>query len=125
MWAAPGLGRLVHVHCLTRVPVTLNRSFDFPSSSEDLQYDALLFLANREPVFTGGQAKLTRDAVEHVVHLYEELTERLAAPPDELRDFLLQCLWCLFAEDLGQLQSRLSNRRLVARHGDLHDNGKT
>lgn len=67
------------------------------------QYDALLFLANREPVFTGGQAKLTRDAVEHVVHLHEQLTERLAAPPDELRDFLLQCVWCLFAEDLGQL----------------------
>jgi hypothetical protein len=67
------------------------------------QYDALLFLAGREPVFAGGQAKLTRDAVEHLVELHEQLTERVAAPPDELRDFLLQSVWCLFAEDLGQI----------------------
>jgi hypothetical protein len=67
------------------------------------QYDALLFLAGREPVFDGGQAALTRDAVIHLVDLYEQLKERRAAPPDVLRDFLLQCVWCLFAEDLGQL----------------------
>ncbi len=67
------------------------------------QYDALLFLAGREPVFAGGQALLTREAVVHLVDLYERLSERRAAGPDVLRDFLLQCVWCLFAEDLGQI----------------------
>jgi hypothetical protein len=67
------------------------------------QYDTLLFLANREPVFAGGQAELTREAVVHLVDLYEQLSNRRAADPDILRDFLLQCVWCLFAEDLGQI----------------------
>jgi N-6 DNA Methylase len=35
------------------------------------------------------------------------LGERRAAPPDELRDFALQCVWCMFAEDLGQIESHL------------------
>jgi type II restriction/modification system DNA methylase subunit YeeA len=67
------------------------------------QYDALLFLAGGEPVFTGGQAALTREAVVHLVDLYEQLSERRAADFAVLRDFLLQCVWCLFAEDLGQI----------------------
>jgi hypothetical protein len=67
------------------------------------QYDALLFLAGREPIFTGGQAALTREAVVHLVDLYERLLDRAAADPDELRDFLLQSVWSLFAEDLGQI----------------------
>jgi hypothetical protein len=74
------------------------------------QYDALLFLMGREPVFTGGQAALTREAVVHVVDLYERLKSRRAAPPDVLRDFVLQCVWCLFAEDLGQLPEHLFTR---------------
>lgn len=67
------------------------------------QYDALLFLAGREPVFAGGQAALTREAVVHVTDLYEQLKGRRAAGPDVLRDFVLQSVWCLFAEDLGQI----------------------
>ena len=67
------------------------------------QYDALLFLAGRDPVFAGGQAALTREAVVHLVDLYERLKDRRAAGPDVLRDFILQTVWCMFAEDLGQL----------------------
>jgi len=67
------------------------------------QYDALLFLADEEPVFTGGQAKLTRDAVEHVTDIHHRLGGRRAADPDVLRDFLLQSVWSMFAEDLGQI----------------------
>jgi hypothetical protein len=74
------------------------------------QYDALLFLVGREPVFAGGQAALTREAVVHVVDLYERLKMRRAAGPDVLRDFVLQCVWCLFAEDLGQLPEHLFTR---------------
>jgi len=67
------------------------------------QYDALLFLTGSEPVFLGGQAALTRDAVVHITDLYDQLKERRAAGADVLRDFVLQCVWCLFAEDLGQI----------------------
>jgi hypothetical protein len=67
------------------------------------QYDALLFLAGRDAVFAGGQATLTREAVVHITDLYEQVKERRAADPDVLRDFVLQSVWCLFAEDLGQI----------------------
>lgn len=67
------------------------------------RYDALLFLAGRDPVFAGGQAELTREAVVHLVDLYERLKDRQEADSDVLRDFLLQSVWCMFAEDLGQL----------------------
>jgi len=74
------------------------------------QYDALLFLAGDEPVFAGGQAALTREAVVHLTDLHDRLKERRAAGSDELRDFLLQCVWCLFAEDLGQLPAHVFTR---------------
>jgi hypothetical protein len=74
------------------------------------QYDALLFLAGEEPVFAGGQAALTREAVVHIVDLYDQLKTRRAAGPDVLRDFLLQCVWCLFAEDLGQIPAHRFTR---------------
>jgi hypothetical protein len=76
------------------------------------QYDALLFLAGREPVFSGGQAKLTLDAVSHLVAIYESLRDRRAADLDVLREFLLQAVWCLFAEDLGQIPEHRFTRIL-------------
>jgi hypothetical protein len=66
-------------------------------------YDALLFLAGAEPVFAGGHVSVTREAVAHLTGLYQQLKDRDAAPPDVLRDFLLQSVWCLFAEDLAQI----------------------
>ncbi|HEX5927190.1 MAG TPA: DNA methyltransferase [Baekduia sp.] len=69
--------------------------------------DALMFLAEREPVFVASQEAVTRDAVRLITNLYQQLGDRRAAGPDELRDFLLQSVWCLFAEDLGQLEGYL------------------
>jgi hypothetical protein len=57
------------------------------------RYETLLFLASREPVFTGGHEALTREAVARMVEVYQGLRERRAADPDELRDFLLQSVW--------------------------------
>lgn len=74
------------------------------------RYDTLLFLAGGEPVFIGGQVELTREAVGQVVSLFGELKERRAAGPDVLRDFILQCVWCMFAEDLGLLPAHLFTR---------------
>lgn len=72
--------------------------------------DSLLFLAGREPVFLSSQEAVTREAVEHVTDLYAELRERRAADSDVLRDFILQSVWCMFAEDLGQLEGHLYTR---------------
>lgn len=69
--------------------------------------DALMFLAEREPVFIASQEAVTREAVALVTGLFRVLGDRRAAGPDELRDFLLQSVWCMFAEDLGQLEGYL------------------
>jgi hypothetical protein len=40
------------------------------------RYEALLFLAGREPVFSGGHEELTRETVSRVVEVYQRLRER-------------------------------------------------
>jgi len=72
--------------------------------------DALMFLAEREPVFLSSQEAVTRQAVGLMTGLYHQLGDRLAASPDVRRNFLLQSVWCLFAEDLGQLEGHLFTR---------------
>jgi hypothetical protein len=69
--------------------------------------DSLLFLAGRTPVFVASQEAVTREAVALITNLYRHLGDRDAAPVDDLRDFVLQCVWCMFAEDLGQLEGHL------------------
>jgi hypothetical protein len=76
--------------------------------------DALLFLAGAEPVFVDGQEEVTRYAVALVTDLYARLRERRAAEPDVLRNFLLQCVWSMFAEDLQMLPSHMFTRILDA-----------
>ena len=72
--------------------------------------DALMFLAGHEPVFTATQAAVTREAVDLITGLYRRLGDRRAAGPDVLRDFALQCVWCMFAQGLGQLEGFLFTR---------------
>jgi len=72
--------------------------------------ESLLFLAEREPTFVGSQEAVTREAVQLMTQLYHRLGERRAAPPAVRRKFLLQSMWCLFAEDLGQLEGHLYTR---------------
>lgn len=74
------------------------------------RYDSLLFLANREPVFTGGHVAVTRDAVAHLTGLFYGLGQRKAGEPDVLRDFILQAVWCMFAEDLAMLPAHAFTR---------------
>ena len=72
--------------------------------------DALMFLAGSEPVFVETQEAVTRQAVSLMTGLYHRLGDRLAASPDVRRSFLLQAVWCMFAEDLGQLEGHLFTR---------------
>ena len=67
------------------------------------RYDALLFLAGEEPVFVDGHAAVTSGAAQMVTELNKRLAERRCGGPDERRDFILQCVWSMFAEDLGQI----------------------
>ena len=67
------------------------------------RYDALLFLADQEPVFVDGHAAVTSGAARMVTELNTRLAERRCGGPDERRDFILQAVWSMFAEDLGQI----------------------
>jgi hypothetical protein len=91
-------------------PAAPRADFDIVELPDRL--DALLFLAggHREPVFLETQEAVTRVAVSHVTGLYQRLLERRAAPSDVLRDFVLQSVWSMFAEDLGQLDGHLFTR---------------
>lgn len=69
------------------------------------RYDSLLFLTGegRDAVFSGSQQQVTREAVGKVSELFHMLADRSAAGEGELQDFLLQSVWCMFAEDLGMI----------------------
>ncbi len=68
--------------------------------------ESLLFLAGRKPLFGGPGAAVTEQAAQHMVELYFSLLERKAAPPAELRRFVVQTVWTLFAEDIGILEGK-------------------
>jgi hypothetical protein len=74
---------------------------ELPSRAE-----ALMFLAGGQPVYGGPGAAVTEKAAAHMVDLYFLLLDREAAPPAELRRFIIQAVWVLFAEDLGLLPER-------------------
>ena len=69
------------------------------------RYDALAFLAGPtvEPSFTEHYRELTKDAAKVVSEVFTSLVERSAAPANELQRFILQSVWCMFAEDLTML----------------------
>ena len=64
---------------------------------------SLLFLAGDEPVFSAHQEEVTLDAVDKLAQLYISLDDRAEGAPDDRRRFVLQAVWCMFAEDLGQI----------------------
>ncbi|MHB1883482.1 MAG: DNA methyltransferase [Acidimicrobiales bacterium] len=68
------------------------------------QYEALDFLAGRDPLFTGVHRHLTTEAARAIALLNESLTDRRGADPATVRRFLLQLVWCMFAESLGLLE---------------------
>ncbi|MGH3362496.1 MAG: type IIL restriction-modification enzyme MmeI [Nocardioides sp.] len=69
------------------------------------RYDALAFLAGPtvEPSFTEHYRELTRDAAGTVAQVFHSLMDRSAARAVDVQRFVLQSVWCMFAEDLGML----------------------
>lgn len=55
------------------------------------------------PSFVDHYRELTKEATASIALLYQSLKDRSAAPMDEIQRFTLQCVWSLFAEDLGML----------------------
>ncbi len=84
---------------------------DFELAELPEHREALAFLVGRHPSFES-QAALTRDAVVRVTDLYHRLEQRLHGDRDTVRDFVLQCVWTMFAEDLGMLGGRTLQDRL-------------
>jgi hypothetical protein len=84
---------------------------DFELAELPEHLEALAFLVGRHPSFES-QTALTRDAVVRVTDLYHLLEERLHEDVDSVRDFVLQCVWTMFAEDLGMLGGRTFQDRL-------------
>lgn len=78
---------------------------DFSLDELPEAYERLLFLAgtDEEPLFGTSNKQLTTEAASVVAQLHKTLANRGAAAPETLRSFILQTVWCLFAEDLGML----------------------
>jgi hypothetical protein len=67
------------------------------------RYPSLLFLAGNEPVFSARQEGVTLKAVGKVAELFQRLEARHEGDSQSRRLFVLQAVWCMFAEDLGQI----------------------
>lgn len=67
------------------------------------RYTSLLFLAGDDPVFAARQEAVTIEAVSKLAELFLALDSRAEGEPDERRTFILQVVWCMFAEDLAQI----------------------
>jgi hypothetical protein len=66
-------------------------------------FDAFAFLLRREPIFHANDEEVTVDAVEGIAKLLELLEARDEGSADARRSFVLQSVWCMFAEDTGQI----------------------
>jgi hypothetical protein len=82
-------------------PVDVFALTDLPNRVE-----SLLFLAGRTPIFGGPGVAVTKQAAQHMVTLYFLLLERRAAEAAELRRFIIQTVWTLFAEDIGIVEGK-------------------
>lgn len=77
----------------------------FPLEELPERYESLLFLSAPAltPSFVDHHRALTTEAASKVAQLYQALADRSAAPIDEIQRFTMQCVWTLFAEDLGMI----------------------
>jgi hypothetical protein len=99
-----------------RFPSGPRDSFDLDELAD--RYEALLFLAGQHPLFLAHRRHLTQDAAERVAALNVSLSDRHAADPSVIRRFLLQTVWCLFAEGLGLLPHEPFSQILMALRAD-------
>jgi hypothetical protein len=82
--------------------------------------EVLDFLRGRPAQFDLNTVDLARSAVDAVTGLYLSLSDR-GLEREVVRDFVLQCTWCCFAEDLGVFQEPVlvNAAKLLAREPSL------
>jgi hypothetical protein len=83
-------------------------SFDLAELPD--RFEALLFLVGDEPLFEANRAAVTIEAVAKLAELLGSLDERGEGGPDERHLFVLQCVWCMFAEDLDEVPNQAFTR---------------
>ncbi len=62
---------------------------------------------------------VTRDAAGRFASIAQSMQER-GHPPERIAHFLIQCLFCMFAEDSGLLPEKLF-QRIVSKSADTHE----
>lgn len=67
-------------------------------------FAAFSFLLGEKPIFDANDETITVEAVNELAQLLTSLEQRDEGSADERRSFLLQSVWCMFAEDTGQLE---------------------
>ncbi len=72
--------------------------------------ESLLFLVGDEPLFTANRADVSLEVAQKLRALLESLDERGEGGADERHLFVLQCVWCMFAEDLGEIPNQAFTR---------------
>jgi hypothetical protein len=70
------------------------------------RYTALQFLAGGEPIFTARQEAVTLETTGRLGELFHRLEDRHEGDSHTRRLFVLQVVWCMFAEDLGQIPAQ-------------------
>lgn len=66
-------------------------------------FDAFAFLLGRTPIFNANLETVSVEAAREMANLFESLEDRGEGLSSVRRSFLLQCVWCMFAEDTGQI----------------------
>ncbi len=72
--------------------------------------EALLFMLGEEPRFHQNMVDITEDASAEISNLYQSILKRRKkhdATEEDVQRFVLQCVLCLFAEDIGLLPDNL------------------
>jgi hypothetical protein len=91
-----------------RYPSKPRATFTLPELPD--RYEALLFVRGSDPRFGADRSDLTIEATEKVAEIGRALSQRREGGPDERRDFILQSVWCMFAEDLGLIPEHAFGR---------------
>ena len=71
----------------------------------DSKVDSFLFLLQLSPTFIPEQEEITKHSAKLMGEVYKKLSNRLEIKTEEIDLFILQCLFCLFSEDIGYLPS--------------------
>lgn len=74
------------------------------------RFETLLFLIEEEPLFEHNRVDVTFEVAGKLGELLQSLDDRGEGDPDERNLFVLQSVWAMFAEDLGEIPHQAFTR---------------